>query len=77
MRNIEFEKVVETVESLCISACYELGEDVLAALEEATDKESNPVPNRLGVFVKRAILPSRPSRRQETRMATAAVSYRP
>ena len=41
MRYIEFEKVAETVESLCISACYELGNDVLAALEEAVQKESN------------------------------------
>lgn len=41
MRYIEFEKVAETVESLCISACYELGNDVLAAFEEAVQKESN------------------------------------
>jgi len=42
MRYIEFEKIVETVESLCISAGYELPEDVLAALKEAARKESNP-----------------------------------
>jgi fumarate hydratase subunit alpha len=42
VRYIEFEKIVETVESLCISAGYELPEDVLAALEEAARKESNP-----------------------------------
>ncbi len=42
MRYVEFEKIVETVESLCISAGYELPEDVLAALEEAARKESNP-----------------------------------
>ena len=42
MRNIEFEKVVETVESLCIAAGYELPEDVLAALEKAAKEESNP-----------------------------------
>lgn len=41
MRYIEFEKVVRKVESLCISACYELGNDVLAAFEEAVQKESN------------------------------------
>ncbi len=41
MRYIEFEKVAEIVESLCISACYELGNDVLAAFEEAVQKESN------------------------------------
>lgn len=42
MRYIEFEKIVRTVESLCISAGYELPEDVLASLETAAQKESNP-----------------------------------
>jgi len=42
VRYIEFGKIIETVESLCISAGYELPEDVLAALEEAARKESNP-----------------------------------
>jgi len=42
VRYIEFEKVVETVESLCISASHELPEDVLTALEKAAQKESNP-----------------------------------
>ncbi len=42
MRYIEFKEIAETVESLCISAGYELPEDVLAALEEAARKESNP-----------------------------------
>jgi fumarate hydratase subunit alpha len=42
VRYIEFGKIVKTVESLCISAGYELPEDVLAALEEAARKESNP-----------------------------------
>jgi len=42
VRYIEFEKIVETVESLCISAGYELPEDVLTALEEAARKESDP-----------------------------------
>jgi len=41
VRYIEFEKIAETVESLCISAGYELPCDVLAALEEAAQKESN------------------------------------
>ena len=40
MRYIEFEKIADTVESLCISAGYELGEDVLTALEIAAQKES-------------------------------------
>ena len=42
MRYIEFEKIVNTVESLCIACGYELPSDVLAALEEAAQKESNP-----------------------------------
>jgi len=42
VRYVEFGKIIETVESLCISAGYELPEDVLAALEEAARKESNP-----------------------------------
>ena len=42
MRYIEFEKITETVESLCISACYELPEDVLSALGRAARKESDP-----------------------------------
>ncbi len=42
MRYIEFQKIVDTVEELCISAAYELPEDVLAVLEEAAQKESRP-----------------------------------
>lgn len=42
MRTIEFEQVARTVESLCIAACHELPADVLAALEQAAGKESNP-----------------------------------
>jgi fumarate hydratase subunit alpha len=42
VRHIEFEKIAKTVESLCISAAYELGDDVLAALEKAAVAESNP-----------------------------------
>ncbi len=41
MREIEFDKVVDTVESLCIRAAYELPEDVLKALERAASKETN------------------------------------
>jgi fumarate hydratase subunit alpha len=41
MRYIEFEKVVETVDSLCIKAAYELPEDVLTALKLAAQRESN------------------------------------
>jgi len=42
VRYIEFKKIVDTVESLCIASAYELPSDVLAALEEAAQKESNP-----------------------------------
>jgi len=42
MRYIEFEKIAETVESLCVAANYELPPDVLTALEEAAQEESNP-----------------------------------
>jgi len=42
VRYIDFEKIAKTVESLCIAACYELPEDVLAALEAAAEKETNP-----------------------------------
>jgi fumarate hydratase subunit alpha len=42
VRYIKFEKVVRKVESLCIAACYELPGDVLHALEEAAETESNP-----------------------------------
>ena len=42
MRYIEYQKIVETVENLCISVAYELPEDVLTALQKAAQKESNP-----------------------------------
>jgi len=42
VRHISFEKISETVESLCIEAAYELPGDVLSALEKAAKKESNP-----------------------------------
>jgi fumarate hydratase subunit alpha len=42
MRYIEFEKIAETVSSLCIEAAYELPEDVLTALKQAAKKESSP-----------------------------------
>ena len=47
MRHIEFEKIAEAVESLCISACYELPADVLAAIEKAAQRESNPAAVRI------------------------------
>jgi fumarate hydratase subunit alpha len=47
VRYIEFEKVAATVESLCVSAGYELPEDVLAALRKAAQNESNPAVARV------------------------------
>ncbi|MCJ7728613.1 MAG: fumarate hydratase [Sedimentisphaerales bacterium] len=47
MRHIEFSKVVETVESLCIKAAYELPADVLSALQRAAKKESSPLAARI------------------------------
>ena len=41
MRYIKFEKIAETVESLCIAACHDLPDDVLAALQKAARKESS------------------------------------
>jgi fumarate hydratase subunit alpha len=41
MRYIESEEIVKAVERLCIEACYELGEDVLAALKKASQKETH------------------------------------
>jgi fumarate hydratase subunit alpha len=42
VRKIEFERIVVNVERLCIEAAHELPSDVLAALEAASRKESNP-----------------------------------
>jgi fumarate hydratase subunit alpha len=42
VRYIEFEKVAETVESLCVAAAHELPNDVLTALEKAAAHESDP-----------------------------------
>jgi len=41
MRYIKFQKIVDTIEALCISAAYELPQDVLDALKQAAEKESN------------------------------------
>ncbi len=47
MRYIEFDEIVKAVESLCIEAAHELPADVLAALREASQKESNPKAARI------------------------------
>jgi fumarate hydratase subunit alpha len=47
MRSIEFEKIVRTVESLCVAACYELPEDVLLAIKQSAKTDSNPKARRI------------------------------
>jgi len=47
VRYIEFEKIAKEVESLCIAACYQLPDDVLAAIEAAAQRESNPSAARI------------------------------
>jgi len=42
VRQIEFEQVRQTIETLCIAACHELPDDVLQALERAAETESHP-----------------------------------
>lgn len=41
MRQIEYQDIVMTVQQLCIECCYELPDDVFAAIEHAAAKESN------------------------------------
>jgi len=41
MRKIDFDKIAQTVESLCISAAYELPDDIIDALKTARKKESH------------------------------------
>ena len=42
MRYVDYDKIVKTVEELCISAAHELPDDVLDALKKAAQQESNP-----------------------------------
>jgi fumarate hydratase subunit alpha len=42
MKNIKYEKIVETVKQLCIDSCYELPADVLDAIKAAVETETNP-----------------------------------
>ena len=55
MRIIAFEQIVKSVEQLCISCGYDLPQDVLAALQDACQKESNPCAKRiLGQLIENA-----------------------
>lgn len=47
MRKISFEQIVDAVEKICIDSCYELPEDVMAALNAAFEKETNPRAKRI------------------------------
>ncbi len=47
MRTIAFEHVVDAVGQLCIGCGYDLPQDVLAALQDACEKESNPRAKRI------------------------------
>jgi len=47
MRSINYNQVVKAVEQLCITAAHELPDDVLDALEQAAQRESNPKAKRV------------------------------
>lgn len=55
MRQITAKQIADTVEMLCIRACYDLPEDVLTAIEKAIDVEESPVGrNLLALLVENA-----------------------
>jgi fumarate hydratase subunit alpha len=55
VRYIEFEEIAKAVESLCVAAAYELPIDVLAALREAAQRETNPAAAKiLGQLIENA-----------------------
>lgn len=43
MREIHYDTIVETVERLCMASNYFLGDDVIAALQRALEREESPV----------------------------------
>ncbi len=43
MRKISTEQITDTVEKLCIDANYNLGEDLIASLRDALEKEESPL----------------------------------
>jgi fumarate hydratase subunit alpha len=47
VRTVEFEQIAGVVKSLCVAACHELPADVLAALQQAAGRESNPRARRV------------------------------
>lgn len=55
MKQINTEKIIEIVQELAISACYELGDDVIAALKQAEKTETNATAKDiLGQLIKNA-----------------------
>lgn len=42
MRELHIEKIIETIEQLCIDACCDLGDDVKQAIEAAYERETSP-----------------------------------
>ncbi len=60
MRSVEFKKIAEAVESLCIRCCCELDEDVLGALKKAQQDESNAAAAKvLGQLIENAQIAQR------------------
>lgn len=47
MRKISFKDIVAAVEKICIESCYDLPEDVMSALNNAQEKETNPRAKRI------------------------------
>jgi fumarate hydratase subunit alpha len=47
MREISAEKIAETVAELCVTANYQLGEDVVDALKKGLEKEESPTGNAI------------------------------
>ena len=43
MRQINTERITDTVEKICIDANYNLGDDLMASLRSALDKEESPL----------------------------------
>ena len=55
MREISFEQVAEAVSDLCVQACYELSDEMIAALERARQAESDAqAAERLGQLLENA-----------------------
>ena len=55
MRQISFEDVAEAVSNLCVQACYELSDEMVAALERARRAESDAqAADRLGQLLENA-----------------------